>query len=1175
MATLISEASIHIDPIVITDMRIEKNEKNASTIDIKNSPDNSPDLQPKHNVEQLRINDSVFGPLQFGDVSITRVALDALGATVDNQPLNGKNTFFRTPKRSFTDALQFSAVNIEQHIKSATGNDSYLLPTLLFEMASRRPLTAPGMIKESLDSDTDPGNYRNKLAKLLSSAQKLDLSHAHLPKNNRRWVELTKSYSTLGSSVGIQGFGIFMGLRGVVDAIKANNKAEVAINSVGIASEVGSIAVDITVSKIATEMLTAGQIAFKDFAKTRFALRLGRSGGLIGGALTLPFDVFTAIRSFRAADNTTGKEAMDHYVSAGLSITSAAMTVILGTAAMAGFSFAGPVGLAAGAILAIGSQVYGAVRVVDDIDDYIELTLDERWRTGWFSFCMMDTDQDIQDRYNVAKTRLQHSAQLRDMARKLLEGPLKDTTEAIIHGGFEVFLQPTLVWTRNWWTKQDSWKTVNVPKIRGTDDIIDARDGVTKDTPGVVLGTPAEHKGVLWLIGEGRDSIKGVEKKPNTFHYRSGKKDLTGGEKDDRFVFESAGDLLREGAMTSEFSTIKGAAGNDTLVLGGDYYTRNEAKAGYDIDLLAQTLQTITADPAADNGEKYTFHSFLEGIENIETVKGAASVVTGNGANNLIRSQGKDRINAGAGNDQIHLLHAGATASGEAGIDEYFIAHEEGSTAIHEDGAQASIIVLKWREELIESWVIADNALIITSGFDFHDRPKSVVTLHDIYMQVGTQRQLKNSHLTFLTLDGYILKPVLPENITSDENLPVDVITVKKGYPAKATILYAADCWIMHKHDVRYYLPRSSQPTRFHSVERTDAVTTLYLDYASSELSKAEAHFIARQSDKNQDLLAGCDLAYHFGEKVLTLKYFAGARGGEDPRNMTKILRTMAVRTYSKYVLVFNDGVALNAGLTPETDVAPADKNYPTYSFKEWTTPINLPLKFRTGEFPYELPTNEAHELGSKNGCAMLTSVPGQTAMESLEGEGSTYLIHLAADMTFRLSTPGALANATVRLPYSSTWELDATTLGKVTITLENNQLHIGTCRIHLPVYDSEDLIDQIRVITENGVVHTVDLSFDRIYLDGLDARYFEEPDATKALPEVFSSMASKELKVRNIATVDDLRETVNYSFAAHGWILRADKSRVEYSQLRVINRCSHQDKYIFSPQPLIDVPPA
>jgi hypothetical protein len=1173
MATLISDAPIQTDPIIITDMKFEANERNAFTIDIKADPPSASDPQLKSKIEQLKINDSVFGPLEIGEISITRVSLHALGATIDGHPLNGQNTFFRVPKRSFINSLQFSASDIEQHIKLSDGGDNYLLPTLLFEIASRRPLTAPHMIRDNLEVDTAGTNYRNKLVKLLGSAQKLDLRHAHLPKNNPRWVAMAKSYSTLGSSVGIQGFGIFMGLRGVVDAIKANNRAEVAINSAGIASELGSIAVDVAVSKIATEMLTAGQHAFRDFAKTRFALRLGRSGGLIGGALTLPFDIFTAVRSFNAAKNVTGKEAMDHYVSAGLSITSAAMTVILGAAAMAGFSFAGPVGLAAGAILAIGSQVYGAVRVVDDINDYIELTLDERWRTGWFSFCMMDIDQGVQDRYSQAKTRLQHSTQLRETAKRLLAGALKETIEAVVHGSFEVHMKPTQVWTRNWWTKQDSWKTVNIPEIVGGDDTIDARNGVTRDTPGAVLGTAAENKGVLWLLGDGRDSIKGVEKKPNTFHYRSGKKELTGGEQDDRFVFEGAGDSLKQGPRNLEFSTLKAGAGNDTFVLGGSHY--GAAKAGYDADLLAQTLQTITADPAADDGIKHTFHSFLEGFENVETVSGADSVVTGTQASNIIISRGRDTINAGPGSDQIHLWHTGAIAAGEAGIDEYFIAHEAGHTVINEDGEQESIIVLKWPMALIESWSITNHSLVITSGFDFHDSRKNMVIFRDIYKPDEQKAQLLNNKLTIMTKDGFILKPELPERIENDTNLDIEAVIVKQGHPVKPTILYTPDCWIMHQNDARYYLPRSTQNTLFYSVERADAVTTLYLDYASTELTKVEAHFLARESDKDHDLMAGCDLTYHLGEKSITLKYFAGARGGSDPRNMIKILRTMCIRTHHKYVLIFNDGVALNAGLTPETAVAPADSHYEVYSFKRWTTPIELPLKLRTGHYPYDLPTNEAYKLSAKNGCAMLASYAGQTAMESLEGEGSTYLIHLVANMTIKLSTPGALADAKVRLPYSSTWELDATALGKVDIKLENNQLHVGTCIVHLPQYESEDLIDQVRVITEKGVVHTVDLSFDRVYLDGLDARFFDEPDSTKALPEVFAPMANKDIKVRNIVLADNGPGTLNYSFAAHGWILRSDKSRIGFSDLRVVNRCSHQDPRIFTPPPLINVPPA
>ncbi|WP_262137425.1 calcium-binding protein [Pseudomonas sp. Marseille-Q5117] len=1150
------------DSVVITDMLLKTNEHNDSTLSIAHSK-----------ADQLKHVDTLFGPLQLGEVSITRVSLDALGATIDGQPLNGQNTFFRRPRRSLINSLQFSAEKIESLITTSTGRDGYLLSTLLFELASQRPLTAPALIREPTASDVDLHPYRGKLAQLLDSAQKLDLGHARMPRNNSRWAAAAKSYAALGSSIGIQGFGIFMGLRGVVDAIKTNNTTEVVINSAGIGTEVASIATDVAVNKIATQMLTAGQNAYKDFAKTRFAVRLGRSGGLIGGVLTLPFDIFTAVRSLNAAENATGKEAMDHYVSAGLSIASAAMTVILGAAAMAGFAFAGPVGLAAGAILAIGSQVYGAVRIVDDIDDYIELSVEERWRSGWFSFCMMDVDQDVQDRYSQAKAMLQHTRQAKETARKLLDGALKGSTEAIVNGKTQVHLEPTEVWTRNWWTKQDSWKTVKVPVIKGADDTIDARAGVTTDTPGAELGTAAGNKGVLWLIGDGRDSIQGVEAKPNAFHYKSGRKELTGGDKDDRFVFEGAADHIRQRENVAEYSKLKGGAGNDTLVLGGVLHRPVKPDIGYDVDLSAGTLHTVMPDAAEEDGKKYIFHSLIESIENVETVDSAASTVVGTSDRNIIKSRGFDTITAGGGNDQIYLLHCGAIASGEAGSDEYFIDHQIGHFSIIEDGRQPSHIVLNWAKDLIESWKISNGSLVITSTFDYSDR-QNVVTIHGVYEKAENKYKRRNNNLTFLTRDDFHLKPVLPEMIEPEEPVTIDYSIIKYGNPRTPSILYQEECRISLHENESYFIPRSRQNNVFYSTEKTDTVTRIYLDYASDELTKVEENYTARQSETAKDLMVKCDLVYHFGNKTVTLFQLAFARGGTDPMNMEKILRAIAYPVQQKYVIIFNDGVAANATISQENYLVPEIQNYGFHKLTTWTHVAPLPLKMRSGKYFFELPENEAHAMSSHNECAELFSSPRQIAVESLEGNGSTYLIHLVADMTIRLSTPGALANAEIRLPYSSLWELDATKLGKVDISLENSQLRIGTCVIHLPVYESEDLIDQIRVITEHGVVHTVDLSFDRVYLDGIDGRFFTEPDASKGLPEALLLMANAEMRGRHIVAAYD-GQAVNYKFPAHGWVLSRDKSRIESSELRVLNQCVHQSPYLFKPRSLITVPPA
>jgi hypothetical protein len=1173
MATLISEATAQTDPsihadlqpvsdtVIIMDLGYEANEYKPSTIDQSRTNEKS---------SQLQMVDEVFGPLEIGDISITRTALDGLGATIDGQPLNGENSFFRRPKRSLINSLQFDANKVEHYLKTSTGSDSYLLPTLLFEMASQRPLTAPRLLRESA-ADTVSGNYRDKLVKLLSAAQSLDLQHVHVPKHHPRWAALTKSYATLGSSVGIQGFGIFMGIRGVVDAIKAENTAEIAINSAGIVSELGSIAADVAVSKIATQMLTAGQSAYRDFAKTRFALRLGRSGGLVGGMLTLPFDIFTAVRSMNAAQNATGKEAMDHYVSAGLSITSAAMTVILGSAAMAGFSFAGPVGLAAGAILAIGSQVYGAVRIVDDIDDYIELTVDERWRSGWFSFCMMEVDQSVQNRYIKAKTLLQHSLQLKKSARTLLDGPLKETTEAIVNGKFDVRLKPTRVWKRNWWTKQDAWESVNVPEVVGTDDIIDARAGVTKDTPGAELGVAAEGKNVLWFISEGNDSIRGVEKKPNTFHYKSGKKQLSGGEENDQFLFENAADFLERGRHVADHSTLSGGAGNDTLVLGGSYSSRNTNRTGYDVDLLAGTLQIITSDVDADNNRISILHSLLDSIENVETVHRAASVVTGSAQNNIIKSRGSDSIEAGAGDDQIFLSHERAKASGGAGTDQYYIAHVAGRFSIVDDGEQTSYIVMNWRKELIESFDIEGNDLVIRSGFETSDHLKNVLTIHDVYTNTEHTRKLSNKNLVFVTSDDFHFRLDLPDTIPDGHTVEITEIFLKRGKPVNPIIIYAAECWIRHRKPAAYYVPRTGKTTTFYAVLRSDVITRIYLDFRSDELTKAEAHFFS-DKPKSYHLTVGCHLVYHFGAKSIKLNYYSAARNEDDHDNITKILRTMAVRPFSRYVLIFKDGVVADAELTAQTEIAPAFTDF-TVS-RDWVTQMKLPLEVRSQRYFHNLAEKAAEPMGRTRVCATPIRLAVQTDMDNYEGEGSSYLIHVLPDMTIKLSTPGALADAKVRLPYSSTWELDATQLGKVEIRLEENRLSIGTTTFYLPVYGSEDLIDQIRVITTGGVVHTVDLVFDRIYLDGLDARFFEEPDASKALPPYLAALANDEVKVWNVICVNDETARVGYNLAAHGWVLRADKSRIEKSALRVVNRCSHQTN-IFRPVSLMKVPPA
>jgi len=1160
------------DTVEVLDIGMQTNERTAETIDFEatdaDDAGKTSASTGQRKPGQLKMLDDLFGPFQIGSYTVTRRALDALGATIDGQPLTGHNTQFRRPSRSFVNALQLSYPAIEKRMKVSTFGDDYLLPSFLFELASLRPATGTPVLREDIATSVEDSGYAKKMARLLSSVQSLDLHLAYSSKrSNPSWL-IIKKHSVVGASVGIQAFGIFMGIRGIYDAVKMNNQKEVIFNSIGIGTEVVSIITDVAVTKAGQLMIEAGNGALKDFIKTRVGIRLGRSGGLIGGIFTLPFDVVSAVREFNSASNKTGKEAMDHYVSGGLNIASAAMTVILGSAAMAGFSFAGPVGLAAGALMAIGSQVYGAVRMVDEIDDYIELTVEERWRTGWFSFVpLMDIDQDIENRYELAKAKIETAKRMQASANQILNQTQKDTIEAVVHGRYEDRLKKRRKLVKHWWGVE-TMPIDYVPEVVGLDDTIDARDGVTAKTPGAVLGTQGETKGILWLIGSGKDTITGVAEKPNTFYYAQGIKNLTGGNKDDRFIALNAADDLARYSESSEFSRLKGGAGNDTLILDGNQ-AHPIAGRGYNIDLAAGTLQIYTPhpDPSVVDGETYSCKTLLESIENVQTLQDGRSIVTGTAAPNVITSRGADTINAGDGDDWVYLYKANAMAFGESGVDSYHVELAEGTVTISEDGVDESKISLGWRRDQIEKWEVDRYRLSIEVSFDFHYGRRSRIFIDNVYKKIDGRRVLCNDKFTIITRDGYHLKPDLPATIEHDNRVKIKTEEITPGRPEPTTIVHTAVCNVPTRQNTHYYVQRYNPHTQFITGSFPDSNygTRIFLDYDYAEMTSAHVAFATTPAILNNEaadkdkINVSCDFLFYFGKSLLQI---AGV-GQYSETTLDAALKNLAasVSTHG-YKLVFRDGISHTLVLEKEYAVPPA--HYKHSVVANTLTSHNLRLPLRTHDNAvFEIPETSAVKLDHGSSCVGFRPLTEQVAIENIAGAGATYTMHLRENRVIRISTPGGLATAKVRLNNSSTWQIDATQIKDFKIVLSANQLYIGTATLHLPEYGPDDLIDQIFVIGPKGVVHTVDLTFDRVYIDSLDARFFEPP-IMEDLPEEFSALAQRELYVRNIALSDGTRGRLKYNLANRKWILDSNKSReITYSQLEVFGRCDHQKKAV------------
>lgn len=1021
----------------------------------------------------LRALDHYYGPLALGHFTVNRVELHLLNATVHGAPLDIGNCNFRHTAQDFIDGLQLNPLDVEQRMWATGQAGDYTIPTLLFEIATHRSVSAPPLLSEAQSP------HGVKIDRFVRAAQKLDIHDIRLPENVPGWVDRQKSKVVNSMGVGLQAFGIYSGLMGINDAIKRGDSTEAAINAGAIVTEVGSLIIERGLVKTAQSLIEQSAHIYQGFARTQYGLYLSRSAGLIAGALTLPFDVYFAVKALNDASRTTGKQALDHYVAAGMNLTSAALTLILGTAALAGFAHAGPVGLAAAAILIVGSQIYSAVRQVDDIDDYIELSLDERLVTGFLAFINQKPPERINDRYTIAVTADQHSKALNSRARSWLKGDLKDSIEAIVNGKFEVGLKATQVF----WFERDAQgrestpsKGIQLPAVVDVNDAIDARAGVPSDLHGVVKGATGDSKATLWLLGGGKDTIIGVEKKPNHFNFGSGSKHLTGGEKDDRFLYEGAAQALKDVAPAQVQNVLVGAQGDDTLVFQGGLDSREStAHKGFEIDLERGRIDLLSPEdkPVA------TPHTTLESIENVETLAGASSVVKGSASTNRIVARGHDRIEAGAGDDTIYLMGGYGQASGGAGKDQYYIAHKSGTVIITEDPQEDSVIILDWSFEHIQQWSINDTSLVVTSlcGRD-GEWPEQTLIIKDVYKTVADKRLFQEQKLRFVTVDGFQLMPDFPAELSGSDNPSVNVLILAKGTRPSPTIVTTTEQVIGSTS--HYFVDRDISRTLF-SMKKADnkALSTLHIDCDHTEMSSAEATYTVTVEARNgYHYLNYSDfqLTLHFPDKTVELINLVStiSTSYTNVRDTAYQVRGLALNQAVN--LTLRDGVSFRIKLPP-----------PNYGQDVQTSGVKhfdgqLMLEKRTGRYLLLTPEDSRAIVLHARRQRVEFPAQAQNTVTSLEGKGSFYEVHIHADAILRISTPDALKKTSD----ASTWRFHVNSLDPADIKLKGNKLLIGRTIVHLPNYESDDVpVEQIYVITPSGATYVVDLIFEQVYRYG------------------------------------------------------------------------------------------
>ena len=1032
--------------------------------------------------------DKKLGPLRFGESTISRVELSKLGAKIAGQDISAANTNFKKPYQDFLDALSIDPAKVMARDISANPADSGKVTTFIFELACLRSENAPRLM--AADKSITPGSPTDRFARLADAAQKIDIHPADVPLPP--WVN--KNLSRFG--VGMQAYGIYSGMRGIRDAVDAGEWLDAGINAGGIASEAGSLIVERGLSKVGIKMLVGGGTAFNGYCATSVGKTLSRGAGLFASVLTLPFDIYGAVSSFQAAAGKQGKAAQDDYVSGAMNVTSAILSLSLGAAALAGFgSVAGPVGLAAAAILIVGGEIYRAARIVDDIDDYVELDFGERMLAGLLAFFRQEVQKDVMDRFKINKTLSDYTAQLELSAKTLLEGPYKEELEYIVNGGFDVTLKTIKIWHYQWDENagEEPYKLDTEPAIVETDDIILARDGLPSNLKGSVKGSGGENKGILWRLGDGDDQVYAPKDKPNIFVYRNGVKKLVGGDKNDSFYFETTEAELNRPVQPARTSVLDGFEGSDTLAFEGSRPRADTLHVGYDVNLQTGKVALRHEDRAKDDILIAEFTS----IENISTLRKGSSRVTGDDKANQISANGYDHIDAGPGDDTIAIRGWDARVDGGPGTDRYYIADTNARVSLVEDGEQASLIEFGWPMERIQSWRIIDTSLVIRSLRDTDgELPQHALTVENIYEHVDGLRRVKNNRLQFRTQDGYQLVPILPAQLPDSLDYDVEC-EATGGPPAPAPYITNSGAVVIAKRDSpHYFVSRDGRRVNFIAEANTpETSVAVYLDYKDEEIDEIKVSYTveAETGISGYTFLkySNFNIWIFLPSKIVNL---TGIIREKQQRHiaayMNSGIRIAGIHCAHDVVLVMQDGKSYR--LVPPNISYREDATNPGYKSRS----TRECLKLRHGHYRFLNPVRIKPYLLAASPQKVNFPPPPHKGIYVVHGQASTYDVYPLSNTLFSLSTPGAIAQTS----NASTWTLFSTQLTETVtrneIHLTSEKLKVGSAAILLPSVDHPGPVDSISVATSSGNIYSVELLFEVLQLYLINARGYASIDA-------------------------------------------------------------------------------
>lgn len=107
--------------------------------------------------------------------------------------------------------------------------------------------------------------------------------------------------------------------------------------------------------------------------------------------LSVGFDIYNAYDNFsRISSESNEKRKIDYIVNGSLTIVSSLVTIGVSIAMLAGSVIAGPIGIVAGAVIALATSIYNAARLIEEAKTKVHFTPLEELDNGFYAFLMGD-----------------------------------------------------------------------------------------------------------------------------------------------------------------------------------------------------------------------------------------------------------------------------------------------------------------------------------------------------------------------------------------------------------------------------------------------------------------------------------------------------------------------------------------------------------------------------------------------------------------------------------------------------------------------------------------------------------------------------------------------------------------------------------------------------------------